>query len=224
MESYNEPENVGFFWSGELDTRNTGGIIKIERLENFDTTEVHDIVIVTGKLLPSIEHGNFQNKSYFFTRGQAGLDKNWELCHLWAPRFGDESRVGIMHAPKILNQQYQNKCVESWLDQFRTKDGSVLLRTTAKQWCNNYLQSMKIDGIGKNLSKKQKEKGTFLKQVAYEIVDCPPGTKNPQNNASLLGTKITIDIGPPIRGLVPKLEITEGKEALGDFIKNIAKK
>jgi len=186
--------------NAERKTARTGGIISIAKYSSNVESEGH-IVEIVGWLKPALaKRKNFQGRMDYFQRGELGLSEDWELAHLWAPRFGDEAGAGIMWAPIEMNQTYQNHLLESWLDCLRqAAPGKVKLKAIAISWKGAYLNMY----YGWN---DQALRGAdFLKQVSYQIIDCPVGMTCPKSRVSLLGRKITLELEPPRPGTVPKV-------------------
>ncbi len=63
---------------------------------------------------------------------------DYEVAHLWGPGFGDEARDGMMYAPREMNQEFQNRFVESRLREMQSlaqKQGATI-ELTAR--CESY--------------------------------------------------------------------------------------
>lgn len=177
------------------DTANTGGITYIKRHESTISDERYEYII-TGNLLPPMtRRKNFQGSGRYFQRQELGLSEEWELAHLWPPRFGDEAAAGIMWATQEMNQQMQNHCVEPWLQSLRRlyPGAQIEITATAASWCPNYLRSRG------NPDYKGAE---FLKRVSYEVTNCPRGTQGPAGGP-LLGTSISMQMKPLSPGILP---------------------
>lgn len=176
------------------DTANTGGIKSVVRRPGAKADEGY-IYAITGILLPPTKRRNFQGKSRYFQIGEIGLSDDWELAHLWPPRFGDEAAAGIMAAPKELNQVFQNHKVEPWLQDLRVccGPGPIEITASAASWSNKFLMSKGNPDYGKT---------EILKWVSYDVTNCPTGTISPAGGP-LLGSSITLQLKPPMPGCLP---------------------
>lgn len=180
---------------GTIDTAKKGGIRSIKRFRSLAKDEAY-IYIIRGVLLPPMKkRKNFQNSTRYFQIGEIGLSDDWELAHLWPPRFGDESAAGIMAAPKELNQSYQNHKVERWIQSLRTKyvGGPIEVIAAAACWDNHFLMSKGNPDYGKT---------EILKWVSYTISDGPKGATTPAGTP-LLNTSVTLELKPPTPGVLP---------------------
>ena len=180
------------------DTAGTGGITYIERRASNKNDE-RNIYVIKGHLLPPMsKRKNFQGKSRYFQRGELGLSDDWELAHLWPPRFGDEAAAGIMWAPQEMNQDFQNHKVEPWLQGLRSSSHSAAIEITAiaASWCPKFLAAKG------NPDYKGAE---FLKWVCYEVSNCPTGTPSPAGGGPLLGSSIHLPQEPLQPGHVPNV-------------------
>ncbi|MCZ6855811.1 MAG: polymorphic toxin type 4 domain-containing protein [Gammaproteobacteria bacterium] len=180
------------------DTANTGGIIRVERRDARGPDE-HNTFIVVGRLLPGTHRRNFQGSARYFQRGELGLGLEWELAHLWAPRFGDEAAAGIMWAPKEMNQTFQNHAVEPWITDLRDSapPRSVEITAVATSWDNDVLASRYNWSGFKGVE--------FLKQVTYEVSDCPSGMQGPISGVRLLGSSVSMTLDAPRPGILPRV-------------------
>ena len=177
------------------DTAGTGGIKYIARKPSTKGDEGY-IYTVSGLILPPIKRKNYQGKSRYFQISELGLDKDWELAHLWPPRFGDESAAGIMAAPRHFNQHAQNHGVERWLqDIAQVTQGPIRIAAQAANWSNEYLRSLGNPDYGKT---------EILKWVRYTVVDCPVFTQTPEG-LPLNKLSIKIELDAPRPGYMPKI-------------------
>jgi hypothetical protein len=189
------------------DTAGTGGITHVERRDSTKSDE-GKVYIIKGHLLPPMsKRKNFQGSSRYFQRGELGLSDDWELAHLWPPRFGDESAAGILWAPKQMNQDFQNHGVEPWLQRLRISNpgASIEITAMAASWCPKFLTSKG------NPDYKGAE---FMKWVSYEISNCPTGTPSPAGGGPLLGSSILMQMEPMVPGQLPKVAHVEGDTLL----------
>lgn len=182
---------------GARDTARTGGIksIKRERSLKIDEGFVYPI---QGVLLPSLKkRRSFQGRTRYFQISETGLSSDWELAHLWPPRFGDEAAAGIMAALKEMNQDFQNHRVEPWLQRLRSFYPGVEIEITASAacWKNEFLKSKGNPDYSKT---------EILKWVSYEISKCPTRTLSPIGEP-LLGTSIKMQLEFPLPGYLPKI-------------------
>jgi hypothetical protein len=102
------------------DTAGTGGIRRIAGRREPDGTEVIDI---DGELLPPIPRHLAPNYNRRLPPGSDIGLPDYQIAHLWGPGFGDEAWDGMMYAPEAVNQEWQNRGVET-----RLRDLHVLAR------------------------------------------------------------------------------------------------
>ena len=194
-------EFSGNLLHAERKTAGTGGIISVAKYASAAESEGHVFEIV-GWLKSPIKRKNLQGRTDYFQRYELGFSDQWELAHLWAPRFGDESGAGILWAPVEMNQTYQNHLLESWLDILRSSAaGQVKLRATAISWNSAYLARYY------GWSSATLARADFLKRVSYQIIQCPAGMVCPKSHVKLLGCKIILELAPPSPGKVPKVRL-----------------
>ncbi|WP_445366136.1 polymorphic toxin type 4 domain-containing protein [Microbulbifer sp. ANSA001] len=179
------------------DTAGTGGILSIERRISTNCDERY-VYTIKGKLLtPLTRRRNYQNSSRYTQINDIGLTDDWELAHLWPPRFGDESAAGIMAAPKELNQKFQNHGVEKWVQQLRLTHANSTIEVTASAacWCNKFLRSKNIPNIGRT---------EYLKWVKYTISGAPIAAANPADGR-LQNTSIMLELTLHQQGGLPRV-------------------
>ncbi|GAB2686951.1 polymorphic toxin type 4 domain-containing protein [Nocardia thraciensis] len=120
-------------------TANTGVIRSI--LYNLTRDNRVEVAII-GRLHPSlIRQGplasarNFNTESLWARLRAEHSVPDWQAAHLWGPRWGDEAAAGIMLAPEQVNQIWQNRGVERFLDELRNeavrRGGEIELRAVA---------------------------------------------------------------------------------------------
>jgi hypothetical protein len=94
------------------DTAGTGGIREIRSTLDAGgslSVEIH------GDLRQPIPRNTAPNFNRRLPTGnQIGLT-DYEIAHNWGPGFGDEAFDGMMHAPRDVNQVFQNQSIESRL-------------------------------------------------------------------------------------------------------------
>ena len=203
------------------DTAGTGGIKRVERKRSTKGDEGY-IYSITGLLLPSTKRRNYQSSSRYFQIGELDLPSSlmpseWELAHLWPPRFGDESAAGIMAAPKEMNQTFQNHKVEPWLESLRhATDGPIHITASAACWCSKFLRNIgnastvMVNTANGAMAKQVGyfDKTEVLKWVRYDVTNCPTGTRSPAGGP-LLGTSILMQMDPPRANYLPRVVHTE---------------
>ena len=187
------------------DTARTGGIVSISRKASNRSDE-GKVYSITGILLPPAKRKNFQSSSRYFQIRELGLSGDWELAHLWPPRFGDEAAAGIMAAPKEMNQTFQNHCVEPWIQDLMSavRHGFIEITASAASWDNAFLMAKGNPDYSRT---------EIMKWVRYDVTDCPTGTLGPTGEP-LLGTSIKMQLSPPAPGEMPRVVKLEGDTLL----------
>lgn len=137
---------------------------------------------------------------------------DYQRAHLWGHGFGDEARAGIMYAPKIVNQFFQNKKFERHLRLLQkhaaAMGGEVKLVARAKS------HPIIKPGTKGKLSDVDPDKGELvLESVSYEYIVSVPG------QPKLVG-KVGLQVGLPPDGKVLK-ELDESDDELRRLIERL---
>lgn len=124
-----------FFETGFILNRETarrGGIRRISVRRMADGTPEYEI---QGVLLTPIRpRSAAPNYNRMLSTGREIGLPDYELAHLWGPGFGDEAWDGMMYAPRVVNQEWQNRGIEERLRDLQTLAGprGVTIELTAK--------------------------------------------------------------------------------------------
>jgi hypothetical protein len=144
------------------ETARTGGIHRITGTRRPDGSEV---ITIEGELLPPMKSAPRFNEKGVPRGSEIGLP-DYDISHLWAPRFGDEAWAGMMYAPRKVNQGPQAQGIEMTLQGLRERaqaeGGKVMLKATATShplntWKGHQLLSdatydfTVLDGNGKSV-------------------------------------------------------------------------
>lgn len=178
------------------DTAGAGLIHQIRTNINADGSLT---VELRGVLGPGLVRATAPNYNRTVPSGtEIGLH-DYEVAHAWGPGFGDEARDGMMYAPKAVNQDYQNKDIESRLRELRmlaAREGGTIRLTVRTEshplntWHGHHL----------------------LKQASYHFeVDLPGGQ-------SVTIGQVDIHVPPPTASGrasgKPTVEVTGGSQAI----------
>ena len=167
------PKNAKIWLSMKLDqkkwaqTRLTGAIQEMRALILPNKQVRFDIA---GEVKPSISP----------IRGEKGMDfkdelpspskklynghslKGYERAHLWGHGFGDEAKLGLMYAPKALNQEVQNFGFEKFIRELQV----LSQQEGRKVFCRCKAFSHPPKGKSLNAAKGE----LLISEVFYEVV------------------------------------------------------